>query len=184
MARLVIDGYGQVELNNCAFRRDGRIEAQCKPNVGTKEAPADFASVPVENGMLLAVDRVNRLVKLPKAANEDLPIALVYSAEHMYDERKPGLKNFKLEGKEDFLPRLGYLAVGDLWTENCVDLGTYASADAIDPKAAAVYGGIHTSGAILLSATKPTVGPVLKVVEKTTMPDGQVGFKFQCVAFN
>ena len=27
--RLVIDGYGQLELNNVAFRRDGRIEAQC-----------------------------------------------------------------------------------------------------------------------------------------------------------
>ena len=30
--RYVIDGYGQVELNNCAFRRDGRIEAQCAPD--------------------------------------------------------------------------------------------------------------------------------------------------------
>ena len=28
--RLVISGYGQVELNNVAFRRDGRIEAQCQ----------------------------------------------------------------------------------------------------------------------------------------------------------
>ena len=27
--RMVIDGYGQVELNQVAFRRDGRIEAQC-----------------------------------------------------------------------------------------------------------------------------------------------------------
>ena len=26
--RLVIDGYGQLELNNVAFRRDGRVEAQ------------------------------------------------------------------------------------------------------------------------------------------------------------
>ena len=29
MAKMTIDGYGQVELNNVAFRRDGRIEAQC-----------------------------------------------------------------------------------------------------------------------------------------------------------
>ena len=29
MARLSKTGYGQVELNNVAFRRDGRIEAQC-----------------------------------------------------------------------------------------------------------------------------------------------------------
>ena len=29
LKRLVIDGYGQLELNQVAFRRDGRIEAQC-----------------------------------------------------------------------------------------------------------------------------------------------------------
>ena len=27
--RFTIDGYGQLELNNVAFRRDGRVEAQC-----------------------------------------------------------------------------------------------------------------------------------------------------------
>ena len=36
--RLVIDGFGQVELNNVAFRRDGRIVAQCAPDT------TDFAS--------------------------------------------------------------------------------------------------------------------------------------------
>ena len=39
MARLTKSGYGQVELNNVAFRRDGRIEAQCKLDA------TDFASV-------------------------------------------------------------------------------------------------------------------------------------------
>ena len=67
--RLVIDGYGQVELNNVAFRRDGRIEAQCAPD------PTDFESIPVENGMILAVDAANRVVKLP--VNDSLPLALV-----------------------------------------------------------------------------------------------------------
>ena len=55
--RFVIDGYGQLELNNVAFRRDGRVEAQCFLD------ETDFADVPAENGMLLAVDRVNRAVK-------------------------------------------------------------------------------------------------------------------------
>ena len=55
--RLVIDGFGQVELNQVSFRRDGRVEAQCALDA------TDFASVPAENGMLLAVDRVNRTVK-------------------------------------------------------------------------------------------------------------------------
>ncbi len=45
LARLVIDGYGQCELNNAAFRRDGRIEAQCALD------ETDFADVPAENGM-------------------------------------------------------------------------------------------------------------------------------------
>lgn len=65
--RLVISGYGQVELNNVAFRRDGRIEAQCAPNA------TDFKSIPVENGMLLAVDDANHCVKLP--VDGSLPIA-------------------------------------------------------------------------------------------------------------
>ena len=88
--RLVIDGYGQLEINNCAFRRDGRIEAQCKPDA------TDFSDAVVENGMILAVDNVARTVKFP--TDSSLPVALVYSAEHMYDERKPGLKNFYLNG--------------------------------------------------------------------------------------
>ena len=52
MARMSIDGYGQVELNNVAFRRDGRIEAQCALST------ADFSSgKPAENGMILRVKK-------------------------------------------------------------------------------------------------------------------------------
>ena len=43
LKRLVIEGFGQLELNNVAFRRDGRIEAQCALD------STDFASVPVLN---------------------------------------------------------------------------------------------------------------------------------------
>ena len=43
--RLVIDGYGQIELNNVAFRRDGRIVAQCALDT------VAFASVKAENGI-------------------------------------------------------------------------------------------------------------------------------------
>ena len=91
LKRLVIDGFGQLELNNVFFRRSGSIEAQCFLD------ETDFADVPAENGMLLAVDRVNRLVKFP--VDDSLPIALNYTTEHGYDERTPGLKNFKLNGK-------------------------------------------------------------------------------------
>ena len=175
--RLVIDGFGQLELNQVAFRRDGRVEAQCALDA------TDFADVPAENGMLLAVDRVNRTIKF--ATDDSMPIALNYTAEHMYDERANALKDFKLE-KDSFYPRLGFLSVGELFTTNCIgfDDGEFADNDAL--KAAMdkiattpLYGGISDKGAINVSATAPTAGPVLLAVEKTTMPDGQFAIKFQ-----
>lgn len=182
--RLTIDGYGQIELNNVAFRRDGRIEAQAKPNA------TDFSVDKLENGMLLAVDAAKREVKY--AVDGSLPVALNYSAEHMYDERADGLKDFYLKGTGDFLPRLGYLAVGDKFTTNCVGydsaVDTAWSTESVFVSALAacatstLYGGISPKGAILVSATAPTEGPKLRVVEKTTMPNGTLGVKFQVLA--
>lgn len=179
--RLVIDGFGQVELNNVAFRRDGRIEAQCAPDA------TDFASIPVENGMILAVDRANRSVKLP--TDTTLPVALVYSTEHMYDERTPGLKNFRLNGKDDFLPRLGYLSVGDHWFTNtiCYDTTNFATESALIEalkayKTTPVYGQVDATGAVALTATAPASGLKLKVVNYGTMPDGQKGVQLQVLS--
>ena len=176
--RLTINGYGQVELNNVAFRRDGRIEAQCTPDA------TDFDKAYVENGMLLAVDAAKRTVKFAKDGS--LPIALVYSAEHAYDVREQGLKNFKLNGKNDFLPRLGYTAIGDKFTTNCLaynDTEFTTEELAINALKAcattAIYGCACENGAIKISKTKPTYGPVYKAIEAYTMPDGQFGVKFQ-----
>ena len=178
LKRFVIDGYGQVELNQVAFRRDGRIAAQCKPNA------TDFASKALENGMLLVVDEVKREVRLP-GATEAEPVALVYSSEHMYDERARALKNFQ---NNMFLPRLGYLAVGDRYTTNCISYDTSEFATeallktAIDAAATtAVYAGISTDGSHKLSATKPTYGPVMKVRNGFSMPDGTYGVQLVCV---
>ena len=182
LARLTIDGYGQLELNQVAFRRDGRIEAQCKI--------AAAITTYIENGMLLAIDKANKTVGYPAADGTDKLIALNYTAEHMYDERTPGLKNFKLD-QGTFLPRLGYLAVGDRFTTNCIaydNTETGFTTDAnVKTKLAAfattpVYGGICTNGAIKVSASKPTYGPVLQVADYTTMPDGTVGVKFVVLA--
>lgn len=168
MAKLTKEGYGQIELNQVAFRRDGRVEAQCKLD------DTDFATAMAENGMLLAVDNVTRTVKFAK--DDSLPIALNYSAEHIYDERTPGLKNFAL-GKDDVLPRLGYLSVGDKFTTNTVDLNGVAE-DAVVGKSA----GAGADGYIKIFSTgAPTFGPVLKAIAKTTMPDGQAAYKFQCI---
>ena len=183
LKRFVIDGFGQLELNNVFFRRSGSVEAQCFLD------ETDFKTVPAENGMLLAVDRVNRTIKFP-VEDEKLPIGLNYTTEHMYDERATGLKNFKLE-RGTFLPRIGWPSTGELWTTNCLayDSEEFANDDAVMEAvkdretlaATPVYGGACENGAVKLSKTEPTFGPVLRAVEKTTMPDGQFALKFQVV---
>lgn len=164
-------GYGQIELNQCAFRRDGRIEAQCKIK------DADY----VENGMILAIDNTKHEVRYP--ADGDYMFGLNYTSEHMYDERLVGgLKYYKTD-KDSFLPRLGYLAVGDKFTTNTVvydDTLTITNA---------VYGYVKAgdNGYIRLSATDPTNdaiagAPLLRVIDaKATMPNGAPAVKFQCI---
>lgn len=163
-------GYGQIELNQCAFRRDGRIEAQCKIE------GADY----VENGMILAIDNTKREVRYPAAG--DYMFGLNYTSEHMYDERLVGgLKYYKTD-KDSFLPRLGYLAVGDKFTTNTV---VYDAAADITTM---VYGYVKAgdNGYIRLSATKPegaiAGAPLLRVIDaKATMPNGAPAVKFQCI---
>lgn len=164
-------GYGQIELNQCAFRRDGRIEAQCKIADGI-----DF----IENGGIFAIDNVKHEVGYPAAGS--YMFGLNYTSEHMYDERLAGgLKYYKTD-KDSFLPRLGYLAVGDKYTTNTViydDSLTLTNA---------VYGYVKAGdkGYIRLSATKPTDAidgaPLLRVIDaKATMPNGAPAVKFQCI---
>lgn len=164
-------GYGQIELNQCAFRRDGRIEAQCKIADGI-----DF----IENGGIFAIDNVKHEVGYPAAGS--YMFGLNYTSEHMYDERLAGgLKYYKTD-KDSFLPRLGYLAVGDKYTTNTViydDTLTITNA---------VYGYVKAGdkGYIRLSATKPTDAidgaPLLRVIDaKATMPNGAPAVKFQCI---
>lgn len=171
--RLVIDGFGQLELNQVAFRRDGRIEAQCHI-----DSDIDF----IENGMILAVDKAARKVGYPTGAAHEL-LALNYSTEHMYDERHNQLKDFKLDNNS-FLPRLGYLAVGDRFTTNCLayDSEEFADEDALKEAAAGLYGIPCENGAIQLTATPGSAQIVLKVAKVYTMPDGQYGIKFVVVA--
>lgn len=166
MAHITKDGYAQLELNNAAFRRSGRIEAQCKIADGIEY---------LENGMLLAVDNAKREVRFA-VADEKLPIALHYSSEHMYDNRANALKDFKLE-PGSFLPRLGYLGAGDKYTTNCVDYnGDLWAAIAGD---AVLYAHAGTDGYHLVNTTAE--GAIAIVIGETTMPDGQKAVKFQAL---
>ena len=166
MAHITKNGYAQLELNNAAFRRSGRIEAQCKIADGIEY---------LENGMLLAVDNAKREVRFA-VADEKLPIALHYSSEHMYDNRANALKDFKLE-PGSFLPRLGYLGAGDKYTTNCVDYnGDLWAAIAGD---AVLYAHAGTDGYHLVNTTAE--GAIAIVIGETTMPDGQKAVKFQAL---
>jgi len=179
MARMIIDGFGQVELNNVAFRRDGRIEAQC-----ALDTAAFDSQTPCENGMILRVKKAEHVITTCDSSAANQLYALNYTSEHMYDERNPGLKNFYLKSAaagEDFYPRVGYLAAGDLFTTNCIDLGSYASVGAVVTALAngEVYAAAGTEGAIVLNSEAPAVGPIMQVIKKTTMPDGQDAFQIQ-----
>lgn len=164
-------GYGQIELNQCAFRRDGRIEAQCKIADGI-----DF----IENGGIFAIDNVKHEISYPAA--DSYMFGLNYTSEHMYDERLVGgLKYYKTD-KNSFLPRLGYLDIGDKYTTNAVVYD-----DALN-LANAVYGYVKAgdNGYIRLSAEEPTdaiaKAPMLRVIDaKASMPNGAPAIKFQCI---
>lgn len=185
--RLAKNGYGQLELNQVAFRRDGRIEAQCALDA------TDFASAPAENGMILCVDNVSRTIKLPTSANiAKYPLALNYTAEHMYESRL-GLKDFKLGISDGFYPRLGYLAVGDKFTTNtvCYDTTTFANDAAVKTAYDAVattplYAVPYEDGYWqLINDLTGVSGLYCAVVTGTgagSMPDGQYAIKLQVMA--
>lgn len=188
IVKLTKKGYGQIELNQVAWRRDGRIEAQCKLDAEQFPADAKEIGAVAENGMLFAIDNVTRTLKkatLALAASE--MIGINYSTEHIYDERNSGLKDFYLTGGENFLPRLGYLAAGDKFTLNtvCYDNSAFADEDAIAEAIAngVVYAGIASdeSGYWELSKSAPAAGPVARAIALCDMPDGQVAIKLQVI---
>lgn len=177
MAKLAKVGYGQIEPNQVTFTRDGRIEAQ----LPFYNADPD---VKCENGMLLAVDYAAGNVSFPVASDTRV-IGVNYTSEEIYNQRTPGLKNFYIGAEGyDVCPRIGFLTIGEKYTTNTVELGTY-TVDTLKTAVnggTAVYGGASTNGYTALSDTKPTFGPVLKVIKVTDLPDGQVAVKFITVA--
>lgn len=169
MAKITRKGYGQLELNQVAFRRDGHVEAQTP-----YEIPE--GNTTYENGMILVIDKAKGVVR--KGVDGDL-YGIVYTSEEMYDNNK-ALKNFGVEvvngeinGTDGFnvLPRLGILTPGDVFTTNTVDGSDFT-------KGAKAY--ISATGEI--STTEQTAGPVLIVEEdKATMPDGQPAIRFAVI---
>jgi len=184
--RLVIDGYAVLELNKCAFQKDGRLITQLPLG-------SDFSSsVPAENGMLLGADYAKGKVVLPTGAATEI-IGLHYSTEKLYNQQNQRLKDFALFPdtsatiEDANYPRLGILAVGDTFTTNCIsydpDEASLADEATVKITAAAaattaLYGIPTADGTIQLTAIAPTTGVGLQVVKATTLPNGDYGIKF------
>lgn len=95
--------YSQVELNRCAFLHDGAIESQC------------IATEPLENGMIVAVDKATGTVKKAgESAEAGMVYGINYTSERIYNQFTPGRKNFRVE--KDEYPRVGILKTGDIFT--------------------------------------------------------------------
>lgn len=188
--KLIEQGYGQLELNLVSFPRTGNIVAQYRAGKTFTEAKGEAKYL--ENGMLLAVDGKNRCVEKAAPA-PGMIYALNYSTEHMYDERTYRLADFKLNPTDDFYPRLGYLSIGDKFTTNCVcyetakKVGeawtelkeTFVENEIIGVPSAEGY--IELKVVSEEDSTMPEAGSVLRVIEFTTMPDGQNAVKFEVV---
>ena len=182
LVRLTITGKSVLELNQVAFRRDGRIEAQLPLD------STDFADINAEAGMILKV-KTGKAVELPAGPTDTL-LALHYTSEKLYDQFNAGLNAWSL-AVDTFYPRMGYLAVGDKFTTNCISYlkGATGSDFAADDAAAKalvaaaattpVYGVATTNGTIELVKTIPADSTlVLQVVKATTLPNGDYGVQF------
>lgn len=190
-------GYGQLELNQFAAPRDGRIEAQLPlDSAKFHKAYANYkgtnynVDVPAEVGMILVVDKAGRKITAAAPTGKEM-YALNYSTEHMYDEREPQLRKFCMYPAEtgydfrsnlydDFYPRMGFLAIGDRFTTNTVEVGDLTKETLGD--ALGQFAGPNADGYWELKGEEvPANGPVAQVVEVTTMPDGAPAVKLMVV---
>lgn len=186
-----IKGYPVLEANVLKARHTGRIWSQYELD------ETSFSTGLAYNGMILAIDDAAKSVKLPVATTTaDEVYALHFSVESEYEYK--GLNTFAVarEAVEDKpnvsvqYPRMFELSVGDIFHTNCVKLdGTHVAAindtsttttslKHMLANGTAVYGGVDTSGYIMIDTAKPTVGPVLQAVAQDTLPNGEWAVKF------
>lgn len=184
-----INGYPVLEANVLKARHTGRIWSQYELD------ETSFSTGLAYNGMILAIDDAAKSVKLPVATTTaDEVYALHFSVENEYEHK--GLNTFAVAREavqaepnvSVQYPRMFELSVGDIFHTNCVKLdgtnvtsvntaGDNKSVKALVEAKTPVYGGVNTSGFIMLNTAKPTVGPVLQVVAQDTLPNGDWAVK-------
>lgn len=173
MARLY-DQFAVVETNHVAAVRTGQIKAQY---------PTDD-HVDAENGMLLVVDDVNKVVHR-SADGKERGIHLHASEERLY-EGQQGRSSWMLDGTKQ-IPKMLKLNIGDIFETNAVDDGDFANIAAVKDALNAddaVYGIAHDSGLIELKDDALDLSEyftVLQVVEVVTLPNETEGMKFTVI---
>lgn len=191
MALLKKVGYGQVEPNRIQGRKQGRVLADIPVKPETVAAMGNR----VENGIVLAVNAGSGFQGNLKTAHLDYPTAdsvqvgLVYTENKLYDEYQ-GLKDFALfttapsmrhatqsaiynkneEPITTVVPRLLGLTLGDVFTTNQIDIAD----EAVLPEENTEL-KLNDEGVFSTTGTIDLV--TVKVVQKTTMPDGQLAVK-------
>lgn len=161
ISKASVKGYRQVEPNHLSAPKDGRVYAQL---------PADSSIEILEQGTFVKYDYAAQKIDFTGEGEW----MMVFNEEKLYDERKQMHRDYAMK-KEDFydgvmVPRVFGMVMGDIFTTNNVKDDTYNVGDKLAPKEDGILG--KTSGGDAL---------VCKVVQETTMPDGQLALKLQVV---
>jgi len=178
--------YAVLEPNFLAARRTGQVRAQLPLD------PTDFAEIPAENGMFLAYDMANGVVRFADADGTEAGLMLHFSVEKEYDNIRPGLNTHAVwrqvanEHPGSPYPRLFQPHVGDTFTTDAVktNAGTRTAAETVTDFNALTIGHIYkvgTDGFIdaVAGNTGTFTGVRVKLIAKTTLPDGGKACKFQ-----
>lgn len=192
MALLAKVGYGQVEPNRLSAQATKRIIADVPVNA------TDFATLGgiVENGMFLTYNPAGGIESNLKKGTFDLPTVkggtqltgLVYNEVKLYHDSQSN-KDFALTTSghtllsgvnqtpyrdvsgtaiDTVVPRVYFLAVGDIFTTNLIDEDDPALGDVLVP---------GTDGILTASTAIANEAIAVQVVQITTLADGQKAVK-------
>lgn len=163
MERLPIYGYSVVETNNLKAVKSGQMQAQLPlgPNAQL---------IGAQNGQLLAVDLVNKIIDFPSALTDY--VWLHVSEEQLYQPYY-GRKHFILTGNK--YARMFKLFPGDIFETNAV----VATLEPAYPEETEVNEGEAAEGATLVPDTRISAGDLtITGVTVTASADGVVDIAF------
>lgn len=159
------DNFAVVEPNHLSAPRSGGVYAQLPA--------ADALGDTLENGMFVKYDYSAGECNLTGEG----PWMMVFNEEKLYDERKQMHRDFAMQ-KADFydglmVPRVLRMYMGDIFTTNAVEAGTYSKGDVlvVDEATGFLKAGAKVDGQL-----------AVQVAAETTMPDGQPGLKLQVIS--